>query len=245
MYQGFSFAPYEDASVETAAFGLDSTIKGNVTMGMAQVKLVQGFGLWNEGTGIKRGDIRNNAGYDLCTAFISAILHVHLNIKNKQIANPENKNTDELIAENSYKNETGKIEVGDVNKTKPLAAIDIAGPKYTQTLGTNTTSADATTNIIPFAQASYNGYAQEGYAQKDKTVGVLGGTLTVEFSMVMYVVAYPTFDGSGAQLTHDPTFSIYITMTNKSAIAVLIIILVVALVGIAAVLITKKKNAAQ
>jgi len=48
---------------------------------------------------------------------------------------------------------------------------------------------------------------------------------------------------TGDEIVHDPTFSVFITTTNPGVIAIILVIGAVGLAGIAAVLITKKKNA--
>jgi hypothetical protein len=215
-------------------------------MGMAQVKLVQEFGVWNNGLGPNNQKIKNNK-LDLTSVFMSTVLHVHLQIENKVIvpeAVTDNATAGNLISENSYSSSTGKLKVGDKDQEKPLAEIDIAGPNYDQyDSPTNSTKYPASTAMIPAIYATYDAQGTQAYQQNDQSIGAISGVLTVEYSVVIYACAYPTFDGTGQRMVHDPTFSIYVTIENPGVMAIILVVGVVALVGIAAVLITKKKNA--
>jgi len=228
---GFAFEPNKAQSVDTTDFIEASE---TVTMGAAHVKFTTEFAEWNEPSGTTD---------DLAIIFMSTILHVHLHIENHSM-DAEGTSDDPLLAEEDYDNEQHKVKVGDYSGDLPLAEIDIAGPNYTQTddLGVNSTYG-AKTTIIPQVYADYNAQAQTTYQDENNGTNVATGMLTVEFSVLIYAISYPTFDGSGDAIVHDPTFSIFITFENPGFVAVLLVVGAVALVGIAAVLITKKKNA--
>jgi len=238
---GFKFAPWKDQSINSTDFQVSST--GNVNMGMAKVKLEQSFGKWN-GNGSINTPRLNGTQLDLTTVYMSTILHFHLSVKNTEeisdLSGFSANQTQELLNETNYKNEKGSLFVGDVEGDLPLAEVNITGPDYTQ----NGVSHPARSTIIPTIFADYDVQSQEGYVQKDNSFGVMGANLSISVSVIIYAVSYPTFDTSGAEIVHDPTFSIYITFDNPGVLAIILVVGVVALVGIASILITKKKNSA-
>lgn len=238
---GFKFAPWKDQSVNSTDFQVSNS--GNVQMGMAKVKLEQSFGKWN-GNGSVNTPRLNGTSLDLTTVYMSTILHFHLSVKNTEeisdLSGLSENQTQQLINDTSYKNEKGSLFVGDVEGSLPLAEVNITGPDYEQ----NGVKHPAKSIIIPTMFAEYDVQAQEGYVQKDNSFGVMGANLTISVSVVIYAVSYPTFNTSGAEIVHDPTFSIYITFENPGVLAIILVVGVVALVGIAAILVTKKKNSA-
>lgn len=229
---GFAFQPTDSQTVDTTDF-IDSSSE-SVQMGAAHVKFTTEFAKWNQ---------PSNTTDDFAIIFMSTILHVHLHIENHDL-DTESTSDDPLLAESDYNNEEHSVKVGDYAGDLPLAEIDMAGPEYTQTnsLG-EATNHSAQTTIIPQVYADYNAQAQTTYQDENNGTNVATGMLTVEFSVLIYAISYPTFDGSGDAIQHDPTFSIFITFENPGFVAVLLVVGAVALVGIAAVLITKKKNA--
>lgn len=237
MSLGFSFAPNASQIVNTAGY-VDGSAAETTSMGCAKVKLLSSFGKWNQ-------TVASNL--DLATIFISTILHVHLHIDNEDASEEEVQaaaDTGVLMNASDYNEEEHMIKVGNFAGDMPLADIDIAGPNYEQTTGTTTTSHPAKTNIIPTVYGSMNAQAQQTYVDSNNGTNVATSVLTVEMSVLLYAVAYPTFKGSGDAIVHDPTFSIFITFNNPGVLAILLVVGAVALVGIAAVMITKKKNAA-
>ena len=128
-----------------------------------------------------------------------------------------------------------------------MAEIDIAGPEYDQTdnLGATTTH-PAQTVIIPTVFASYMGEASETYTQEDQSVGQLNSTIQIELSVLIYAVSYNTFGyngfTSGDEIVHDPIFSIFIVSENPGVWAAILVVGGITLTGVAALLITKKKQ---
>lgn len=247
---GFTFEPWKDQTVKTDEFSV--TTEGDKKMGIARVKLDQSFGKWNGGAGplTPRINATSGADLDLTTVYMSTMLHFHLYVKNDKsttvdLRTMSDEQTAQLLNDTSYVKEKGSLFVGDAQNTLPLAEVNITGPAYTQ----GTESYPAKSTIIPQVFATYDAQAQQTYVQKDQTVGVLGANLSVQFSIMYYAVSYPTFGSqalgvSGQEIIHDPTFSLFITIENPGIMAIILVVGVVALVGIAAMLITKKKNAA-
>jgi len=233
---GFTFAPTKAETVENQDF---INAAGTTTMGAARVKLDQKFGKWTNMPSYV------TTGHDLSVVYISTILHVHLHIENGDFV-PDPYADDELLSAANYKNESHSIKVGNAmaDNPLPLAAIDIAGPSYTQSDGTTTDTHNASTTIVPLAFAGYYGQASQTYLDSTNETNVISGMLTIEISIMAYAVSYPTWDGSGDELIHDPTFTIYLTFTNPGVLAIILVVGVVGLVGLAAVFITKRKQSA-
>jgi hypothetical protein len=236
---GFSFAPTVDQTVQLADFGLSEG--GEDVVGLAKVKLNQEFGAWDA-----TGSVAQTNSLDLATLFMSTMLHVHLHIENKELVPPGEEASNELLSENNYESSSKSIKVGDADTNLPIGAIDIAGLNYDQyeagELNAPTSHA-ASSTTIPYLMASFEASGSQTYEQEDESIGVISGVLSVDFSVLMYAVSYSTFDGSGDQIIHDPTFSVFIDFSSPGVLAWILVIGIVTLVGVAAVIITKKKNA--
>jgi len=246
---GFTFNPIKREKVETGDYITGSS--RDVTLGHAKVKFDQAFGRWNNGNGPSTPAMAENK-LDLTTLFMSTILHVHLKIDNSKktttttTSSPEDQNATVkgVMNEDNYDNVTKAVYVGDVAGELPLASIEIAGEDYVKKVGTTSETLPATSNIIPTLYADVDSFSTQTYEQADNSTGQMNTTLNIDFSVLLYAVAYPQFDSSGAEIVHDPTYSIFIKFENPGLWAVILVIGVVSLVGIAAMFITKKKNAA-
>ena len=245
MELGFSFEPTKNYDVDTGAY---FNAQGTQTMGSAKVKLVQSFGAWNLDTDDKPFTPHlKNQELQLATIFMSTIFHFKLEIDNREIVSGGETPSQALLNASNYDSETSKVNVGDIDQELPLAEIDIAGPEYEQydKDGVMTTH-PARTTTIPTVYIEYEGQSSETYEQEDESVGQLNSTVNFDFSVLIYAVAYDTFgyDGwtSGDEIVHDPTFSIYIIADNPGFWAVILVVGSIALVGIAALIITKRKQ---
>jgi len=245
MELGFSFEPENKKVVATGDY---INAQGEETMGSAKVKLIQSFGQWDLEGGKPKTPHLKNTSLDLTTVYMTTIFHFKLAVENKQIVDEGEAPSAGLLNESNYNSDTHRIKVGDINQELPLADIDIAGPEYNQS-GANTGDYPAMTTIIPTVYAEFEGQNSETYEQEDTSTGQINATLNIEFSTLIYAVSYPTFGmgnenyTSGDEIIHDPTFTIFITTTNPGVIAIILVIGAVGMAGIAAVLITKKKNA--
>ena len=243
MELGFSFEPTKSYDVVTDDY---INAQGSKTMGHAQVKLVQEFGRWELDDDERPFTPHlKNTSLDLTTVYMSTIFHFKLLIENKEIVGAGETPSEGLLNESNYNKETHHIKVGDIDQELPLADIDIAGPEYEQTGFTNG-NYSAKTTIIPTVYAEFEGQSSETYTQNDTSTGQINATVNIEFSTLIYAVSYDNFGTgtytSGDEIIHDPTFSIFITTTNPGVIAIILVIGAVGMAGIAAVLITKKKN---
>ncbi len=244
MELGFSFTPTKRFDVETGDY---INAQGEKTMGSAKVKLLQSFGQWDLDTDDKPFTPHlKNTSLDLTTVYMSTIFHFKLWIENKKIVDAGEAPDAGLLNESNYNRETHSIKVGNIEQDLPLADIDIAGPDYNQT-GVNTGTYGAKTTIIPTVYAEYEGQSSETYTQDDNSTGQISAVVNIEFSTLIYAVSYDNFGTgeytTGDEIIHDPTFNIFITTTNPGVIAIILVIGAVGMAGIAAVLITKKKNA--
>jgi hypothetical protein len=59
---------------------------------------------------------------------------------------------------------------------------------------------------------------------------------------MVYAVCYPQFNGLGYGVWHDPTFSVYMVFQSEGFWAVIVLIAGVGLVGVATVLIKRRKD---
>jgi len=250
LEMGFTFTPVRELAVDTTGYENVSNAKTEVKMGAGIIKLDQSFGTWNGGAGINNdggsGEM-DLTGLDFAVLFISTMLHFHLHIDVKDVE--KNLEDEGLTASHGLVNESnynvdGTIKVGNDEGTLPLAAIDIAGPNYIQ--GIPGTSYPAKTTLVPLAYLRMNiaGHVQYIDDKSPNASFKADGFLSIETSIVIYAVAYPTWNGSGDQLIHDPTFSIFMTWENPGFWAVILVVGSVTLVAVAAILITKKKNRA-
>ncbi len=241
---GFTFKPTRKDNIDTGGYDYINA-QGETTMGSAKVKLVQEFGLWNPDTIEKPyTPALDETYYQLSTVFLSTIFHFKLWIENRQITEGAENPSEALLGENNYNRSTAKVKVGNVENELPLAEIDIAGPNYTMTTAEGVSSEHpAKTNVIPALYAEWEGENSETYTQEDNSTAAINSTVNFDYSMLLYAVSYDVFDSSGNQIVHDPTFSIFIVSENPGIWAVILVVGSVTLVGVAAVMITKRKQA--
>lgn len=241
---GFTFQPTKKERISSDGYDYINA-QGETTMGSAKVKLLQKFGLWERDTdGKPFTPALKTTDYQLSTVFLSTIFHFKLWIENKQITEGSEAPTQALLNESNYNSETSMVKVGNVEKDLPLAEIDIAGPDYSMTdSGGTTTTHAAKTNTIPTVYAEWEGRNSESYTQSDNSTAQINSTINFDFSLLVYSVSYDVFSSSGNKIVHDPVFSIFIVSENPGIYAVILVVGSVALVGIAALLITRRKNA--
>ncbi|MFW9989272.1 MAG: hypothetical protein ACFFC3_11495 [Candidatus Odinarchaeota archaeon] len=227
IYFGFTFIPTRDEETGYA--------RGNV-------KLDQFFAPWNDGNG-PNSEI---AGLDLAIIYVSTVLHFHLNVDiNEEADRPEvilNPNED-------YVEESHELKVGNYigrRAEEKLDFVDIAGPFYR--LGDDNETAsefDASTNILPLVLYKWeldrhdtfelaNGTESKTYASDIR--------IRTEFDVMVYAVCYPEFNGTGQGVWHDPTFSVYMVFGEEGFWAIIVLIAGVSLVGVATILIKRRKD---
>ncbi|MFX1325661.1 MAG: hypothetical protein ACFE8N_11940, partial [Promethearchaeota archaeon] len=227
IYFGFTFEPTVDREL-SAAKGI--------------IKLDQEFDPWNGGS----GPLSPISGLDLAILYVSTVLHFHLQIGTQgQI--PEDPEV--LLDHQHYNSTSNELTIGNYignQAQQQLDFVDIAGPEYLYGNDKSTaTSAPATTNILPIA-------VWEWELERHDTISVQdGGTaetfasnisVSIEFDVLLYAVCYPEFNGAGVGIWHDPTFSVYMVFESEGFWALIVLIAGVGLVGVATILIKRRKD---
>ena len=229
IHFGFSFQPQEIAPGVLAA----------------PIKLDQFFSPWNGPTAPgANNDITN---LDLAIIYLSTMLHFHLNVAviGEDPADP----TTILDPNDDYDNQTHTLRVGnylgDAFGGHELEFVDIAGPDYLYGPEGTTTTAPATSTIIPLAL--YNGEVDrhDTFQDESGTEFVTFATdisLNVSFNVLAYAVCFPMFE-NGNGIWHDPTFSVYMVFEAQGFWALILLIAGIGLVGVGTILIKRRKDA--
>ena len=225
IYFGFTFEPKKDE--ETGAARGD-------------VKLDQNFAPWNGGTG-------PNAvitGLDLAIIYVSTVLHFHLTA-----AVTEDAPDVILDPEEDYLNSTHELKVGNYIGGKAadkLDFVDIAGPFYEIGMDRSTAPQyNASTNILPLMLWKWEMERHDTFELGDGTESKTFASdisITTEFNVMVYAVCFPEFNGTGQGIWHDPTFSVYMVFEGESFWAIVVLIAGVGLVGVATILIKRRKD---
>ena len=226
VYFGFTFEPQTDREIGAA--------KG-------VVKLDQFFAPWNNNT-----DPYSNAGIsglDLAFIYVSTSLYFHLNIATRG-EDPTDPAT-LLDPGQDYNNVSHEVKIGNYlgGQTK-LDFIDIAGEYYKFGNDLLKEKANASTSIIPLALwigemdrhdtfVAEDGNAVETFASDIR--------VQIEFNVMVYAICYPEFE-NGNGIWHDPTFSVYMIFEGEGFWALIVLIAGVGLVGVATILIKRRKD---
>jgi len=233
---GFSFEPKVDTTVLDADGNPVPVLQG-------AVKLDQFFAPWN----VPSAPAANNdiEGLDLAIIYASSMLHFHLNVA-VEGEDPDDPTT-YLDPSRDYSSVDRTLKVGNYLGDRfagQLDFVDIAGPDYFYGAEGSTTSAPASTSILPLALFEAEAESHETFeGQEDVyTTFATDIALNISFQVAVYAVCFPEFeDGSG--IWHDPTFSVYMIFEPTAFWALILLIGGVGLVGIATVLIKRRKDA--
>jgi hypothetical protein len=242
---GFTFTPKLKEVVTSTEAGEYSGLVPDydeVQMAKGIIKLDQYFSDWNDGGAINP----DLAGLDFAVIYVSTILHfrLHFEVNDISVDVAQDGMLNETVHEASINGE-GTIKVGDYTGDLPVAAVDIAGPDYEQGPdGGPTTTHPASTCTIPLAFLAFDASANIRYEDPGNPTQSFeaGGYLNISSSILIYAVSYPTFNGSGEGIWHDPTFSVFMTWDNPGFWAVILVVAGITLVAVAAILITRRKN---
>ncbi|MFX1552486.1 MAG: hypothetical protein ACFFBV_01030 [Promethearchaeota archaeon] len=226
VYFGFTFEPQTDREIGAA--------KG-------VVKLDQYFTPWNNNSApYSNADI---SGLDLAIIYVSTSLFFHLNIatKGEEPSDP----TALLDPNQDYNNISNEVKIGNYlgGRTK-LDFIDIAGEFYEFGNDALVEKANASTSIIPLALwiGEMNRHdtfvAQDGQPVETFATDI---SVQVEFNVMVYAICYPEFE-NGNGIWHDPTFSVYMIFQGEGFWALIVLIAGVGLVGVATILIKRRKD---
>jgi len=227
IYFGFTFEPTVDDELGVA--------RGNV-------KLDQQFAPWN-------GGAKPNApiaGLDLAIIYVSTILHFHLNVAVDEVPDsPEAM----LNAEEDYIESSHELKVGNYigrRTGQKLDFVDIAGPFYELGLDRSTaTKYNASTNTLPLMLWKWEMDRHDTFTLGDESTSTTFASnirIQMEFNVLVYAVCYPEFNGAGQGIWHDPTFSVYMVFEGEGFWALVVLIAGVGLVGVATILIKRRKD---
>ncbi len=247
---GFTFIPGEVMELNN----VDGTPSGKEGRN-AKVKLDQHIGQWSA---------LPPAGLDFSMVYVSTLVHVHFTASMiaqavQHIADPEkaseawDEGNKQGYVDSSSVSVNGELKFGSEAGSKDLMVgkVDIAGPNYNiyeyghANDPAYVHSAAASTQIVPVGLFTLDAQAGMSYTDSYMNGGGFQAAafLGIEFSVMLYSVNYPLFsDYQGGLIWHDPTFSIFMTFEAGTYWAIILLIGVVALVGIAAILITRSKN---
>jgi len=227
IYFGFTFIKMKD--IETGA-------------AKAEVKLDQNFAPWNDGTGTNS----NITELDLAIIYVSTVLHFHLNVK----VDEEPDNPEQILNPNEdYVESTHELKVGNYigrRAADKLDFVDIAGEYYE--IGNDKSTAiqyNASTSILPLVLWKWEMDRHDTFELADGSESQTFASdikIRTEFNVIVYAVCFPGFNGSGEGIWHDPTFSVYMVFGDEGFWALILLIAGVGLVGVATILIKRRKD---
>jgi len=237
-----SYLSTSQDSLESISFGFSfkpEILSGNVLK--APIKLNQFFAPFN-GNGISNNDI---AGLDLAIFYVSTILHFKLSFD--VIGEDPGDPTSLLNEEDDYYEETHSLRVGNYlgkSTSEKLEFVDIAGPDYSYGLNNGDNFALANSSILPIALYKLETNAHETFTPSEgddyQTFSADIG-LNISFNVIFYAVTFPEFNG-GNGIWHDPTFSVFMVFETTGFWALILLVAGVGLVGVATILIKRRKD---
>ncbi|MFX0073946.1 MAG: hypothetical protein ACFE96_00780 [Candidatus Hermodarchaeota archaeon] len=231
IHFGFTFEPRE--------IELTKEDGGTVPVLHGAVKLDQFFAPWNGPSA--PGANNDIIGLDLAIIYVSTVLHFHLNINT--IGDDPSARLDPA---DDYDNRTHSLKIGNYlphNIRDKLAFVDIAGPEYYYGPEGTTDHAPASTNILPVALFEAEAEAHETFEGTPGEVETFAADIgiNITFSVMVYAVCFPMFE-NGNGIWHDPTFSVFMTFEATGFWALILLVAGVGLVGVAAILIKRRKD---
>ena len=142
-------------------------------------------------------------------------------------------------------NPAGHAHIGGRAADK-LDFVDIAGPFYEIGMDRSTAPQyNASTNILPLMLWKWEMDRHDTFELGDGTESQTFASdisITTEFNVMVYAVCFPEFNGSGEGIWHDPTFSVYMVFKGEAFWAIVVLIAGVGLVGVATILIKRRKD---
>ena len=230
IHFGFTFEP-EEIELPTVEGGTVPVLHG-------AVKLDQFFAPWNGPLGANN----SIAGLDLAIIYVSTVLHFHLNLQT--IGDDP---TARLDPAEDYYETTRSLKIGNYlphNIKDKLEFVDIAGPDYSYGLNEGDNYAPASTSILPVALFKVEANAHKTFEGTPGEVDTFAADigLNITFSAMVYAVCFPEFeDGNG--IWHDPTFSVFMVFEATGFWALILLVAGVGLLGVATILIKRRKDA--
>ena len=228
---GFTFEPKETS--------LATTDGSTVPVLHGAVKLDQFFAPWNYPSAPEANNPID--GLDLAIIYVSTVLHFHL-----EIDTIGDDPIEELDPADDYDETTHSLKIGNYlphNIRDKLDFVDIAGPNYFYGAEGTTDNAPASTAILPVALFEAEKNAHQTFEGTPDEVDTFAAdiSLNITFSVMVYAVCFPMFeDGSG--IWHDPTFSVFMVFEATGFWALILLVAGVGLVGVATILIKRRKD---
>lgn len=239
MYFGFTFEP----KLSEQLLAADNSTVIRAAQGM--VKLDQFFAPWNGGTPPASGSEFD--GLDMSVIYVSTVLHFLLDIQTEDLSQ-EDTTPDQLANQTEYDEKSHKLSIGnylDPEIEAQLPFVDMAGPGYDYGTETSKTTANVSTSIMPTAlwEGQQNQY-EIFSGDEETTTDDFGADirLSIDFNIMLYGINYPQFNGYNG-IWHDPTFSVYMIFESQGFWALILLIAGVSLVGVATVLLKRRKEA--
>jgi hypothetical protein len=234
-------APEEELAYVYFGFTFEPTIDEETNAARGNVKLDQQFAPWNGGSGPNSFI----PGLDLAIIYVSTVLHFHLNVA------VEDSSETEVILDPSedYIESSNELKVGNYigkGAADKLDFVNISGPYYE--IGMSRPTAvryDASTNILPLVLWNWEMERHDTITLEGETSSQTFASdirINTEFNVMLYAVCYPEFDGTGEGIWHDPTFSVYMVFQGEGFWALIVLIAGVGLVGVATILIKRRKD---
>ena len=240
--ESYSDAPQENLEYIYFGFTFEPKIDEELSAAHGLVKLDQFFSPWNNpNTPYANSQV---TGLDLAVLFVSTVLHFELDIATQgQVPDaPE-----ELLAREHYKNESHELKIGNYigrGALEELNFVDIAGPDYEYGTESSRLTAPASTSIIPLLvwemeMDIHDSATVAGGGEVSTYTTDIG--ISTEFNVMVWAVCYPTFE-EGFGVWHDPTFSVYFVFESEGFWAIVVLVAGIVLVGIATILIKRRKD---
>ncbi len=228
---GFTFEPKHEE--------LDAADGSKIPVLHGAVKLDQFFAPWN---GPDAPGANNPiAGLDLAIVYVSTVLHFHLKIDT--IGDDP---LEALDPAEDYDETTRSLKIGNYlpqNIREKLAFVDIAGPDYLYGPEGTITSAPANTSILPVALFEVEKDKHETFEGTPGEVDTFAADigLNVTLSVMVYAICFPMFE-KGSGIWHDPTFSVFMVFEATGFWALILLVAGVGLLGVATILIKRRKD---
>jgi hypothetical protein len=204
----------------------------------APTKLDQFFAPWSSSVA---------SDLDLGIVYLSTVLHFHLNVD--VMGEDSTDPTTILDPSEDYNNSTHSLAIGNYiggSIAPKLDFVDIAGKdNYTYGSFEGQYSAPASSSVIPLAlyetEINRHDTFEDASGETFQTFAT-DISLNVSFNVFAYAVCFPEFNG-GNGIWHDPTFSVYMVFEAQGFWAIILLVAGVGLVGVATILIKRRKDA--
>jgi hypothetical protein len=202
----------------------------------APTKLDQFFAPWNASL--------PSADFDLGIVYLSTVLHFRLSV---DVIGEDTTKSTPLLKEDDYNNSTHQLSIGNyIGSTiaPKLEFVDIAGEQYSYGSFEGEHSAPANSNTIPIALYETEIERHDTFEDESGVEFQTFATdisLNISFNVFAYAVCFPEFNG-GTGIWHDPTFNVYMVFEAQGFWAIILLVAGVGLVGVATILIKRRKD---